>query len=263
MYIFGGIMSESCYASTSGGLGAVAGNPGENKDARISRSILWHHWLRGRGKRQNKIYRVFRQGNKGLSEVWGRSRGRSWGHFLTGPIHLRSNVCLEIGKGATILFSDRFEDYLPAVLIRWEGWECYNLSPLIYANGCRNIVVTGGGTLDGQGKAWWSWRKEPDDPYRKSNNQNAKWAQDNVPLNERLQGGKDFHWCPIFISPVKCQNVLIEGLTIIDGPFWNVHPLAGLLRGYGISIWKMWPAKRAGILCWFKHIGEHRLPTLV
>lgn len=147
------------------------------------------------------------------------------GIFLTGPIHLRSNVCLEVGKGATILFSDRFEDYLPAVLIRWEGRECYNLSPLIYANGCRNIAVTGRGTLDGQGKAWWSWRKGSGDPYRKSNNQNAKWARENVPLAKRVQGGKDFHWCPTFISPVKCQNVLIEGLTIIDGPFWNVHPL--------------------------------------
>lgn len=147
------------------------------------------------------------------------------GVFLTGPIHLQSNVCLQVGKGATILFSDRFEDYLPPVLVRWEGRECYNLSPLIYANGCRNIAVTGEGTLDGQGKTWWSWRKEPGDPYRKSNDQNAKWAQDNVPLNKRVQGQNDFHWCPTFISPVKCHNVLIEGLTLIDGPFWNVHPL--------------------------------------
>ena len=77
------------------------------------------------------------------------------GTFLTGPIHLQSNVCLDVGKGATIVFSDRFEDYLPPVLIRWEGRECYNLSPLIYANGCRNIAVTGEGTLDGQGKTWW------------------------------------------------------------------------------------------------------------
>ncbi len=147
------------------------------------------------------------------------------GVFLTGPIHLRSNVCLQVGKGATILFSDRFEDYLPAVLVRWEGRECYNLSPLIYANGCRNIAVTGGGTLDGQGKTWWSWRKGPGAPYRKSNEQNAQWAQENVPVEKRVQGKKDFHWCPTFISPVKCQNVLIEGLTIVDGPFWNVHPL--------------------------------------
>ena len=147
------------------------------------------------------------------------------GVFLTGPIHLQSNVCLEVGKGATILFSDRFEDYLPAVLVRWEGRECYNLSPLIYAHNCRNVAVTGEGTLNGQGRTWWSWRKEPGDPYRKSNDQNAQWAQDNVPLDKRVQGPKDFHWCPTFISPVKCQNVLIEGLTLVDGPFWNVHPL--------------------------------------
>ena len=147
------------------------------------------------------------------------------GTFLTGPIHLLSNVCLEVPTGSTILFSDRFEDYLPAVLIRWEGRECYNLSPLIYANGCKNIAITGGGTLNGQGKAWWAWRKEAGDPYRKANNINAKWAQDNVPLAKRVQGTKDFHWCPTFISPVNCQNVLIDGLTLIDCPFWNVHPI--------------------------------------
>ena len=71
------------------------------------------------------------------------------GTYLTGPIHLKSNVCLEINKAATVHFSDIFEDYLPPVLIRWEGKECYNLSPLIYANGCTNIAVVGGGTLVG------------------------------------------------------------------------------------------------------------------
>lgn len=147
------------------------------------------------------------------------------GTFLTGPIRLKSNVCLEVSEGATIRFSDRFEDYLPPVLVRWEGRECYNLSPLIYANGCTNIAVTGKGTLDGQGKTWWAWRKGPNDPYRKANDQNAKWVQEDIPVAKRVQGGKDFHWCPTFISPVKCKNVLIEGLTIIDGPFWNVHPL--------------------------------------
>ncbi len=146
------------------------------------------------------------------------------GVFLTGPIHLQSNVCLEVGKGATILFSDRFEDYLPVVFVRWAGRECYNLSPLIYANGCENIAVTGEGTLDGQGETWWSWRNKGE-PYRKSNDQNAKWSKSNVPVKERVQGKKDFHWCPTFISPVNCKNVLIEGVTLVDGPFWNVHPV--------------------------------------
>jgi polygalacturonase len=51
---------------------------------------------------------------------------------LISPIHLKSHVHLEVAKGATLLFSDNFMDYLPVVLVRWEGEECYSLSPLIY-----------------------------------------------------------------------------------------------------------------------------------
>ena len=178
------------------------------------------------GDGKTKCTEAFKKAIKACHQAGGGRVVVPDGVFLTGPIHLRSNVCLEVGKGATILFSDRFEDYLPAVLVRWEGQECYNLSPLIYANGCENIAVTGEGTLNGQGKAWWTWRGEKKTgPYRISNNQNTEWAQNNVPLARRVQGRKDFHWCPTFISPVKCKNVLIEGLTLIDGPFWNVHPV--------------------------------------
>lgn len=97
------------------------------------------------------------------------------GDYLTGPIHLKSNVCLEVKKGATIFFSTDFEDYLPPVFVRWEGLECYNLSPLIYANGCENIGVVGEGTLNGNGKVWWKWRGDrKTGPYRKACNLNVK-----------------------------------------------------------------------------------------
>lgn len=148
------------------------------------------------------------------------------GRFLTGPIHLQSNVNLVVGKGATLVFSDNFKHYLPPVFVRWEGEECYNLSPLIYANGCENIGITGEGTLDGQGPTWWKWREESaTDLYREANNRKMAWARDGVPVADRVQGKGDDHWCPTFISPINCKNVLIEGLTLINGPFWNVHPV--------------------------------------
>jgi polygalacturonase len=81
------------------------------------------------------------------------------GAWATGPIHLRSNVNLRLGKGAVVRFSTRFADYLPVVFTRWEGIECYNYSPLIYAPNCENVALTGEGTLDGQGAAWWHWKK--------------------------------------------------------------------------------------------------------
>ena len=76
------------------------------------------------------------------------------GNWLTGPIHLRSNINLHLERGALVRFSTRFDDYLPVVFTRWEGVECYNYSPLIYAIDCEHIAVTGQGTFDGQGQAW-------------------------------------------------------------------------------------------------------------
>ena len=64
-----------------------------------------------------------------------------------GPVVLRSNVELHLVEGATIEFSDSPEDYMPGVPVSWEGVECYNLSPLVYAYGCTNVAITGRGVL--------------------------------------------------------------------------------------------------------------------
>ncbi len=47
-----------------------------------------------------------------------------------------------ISNGAKVFFSTDKTDYLPVVFTRWEGIECYNYSPLIYVNGCKNIAIT-------------------------------------------------------------------------------------------------------------------------
>ena len=74
------------------------------------------------------------------------------GVCLTGAIHLKSNVNLVVQKGATIRFDPNPKMY-PVVLTRFEGMECMNYSPLIYALDQQNIAITGGGTLDGQANA--------------------------------------------------------------------------------------------------------------
>ena len=65
------------------------------------------------------------------------------GEYLTGPIHLKSNITLFIDNGATLKFSDDFEDYLPMVPSRWEGVDVTNFSPLFYAYEARNISIIG------------------------------------------------------------------------------------------------------------------------
>src|SRR5262249_18485830 len=82
------------------------------------------------------------------------------GRYLSGPIHLRSNVNLHIDDGATIAFITNPNAYLPAVFTRWEGMEIMGYSPLVYAYEQTNIAVTGNGTLDGQANrtTWWPWK---------------------------------------------------------------------------------------------------------
>jgi len=76
------------------------------------------------------------------------------GEWLTAKIHFKSNVNLHLNKGATLLFSEDPKDYLPAVHSTWEGYECMNYSPLIYAYQCKNIAITGEGELKAKMDVW-------------------------------------------------------------------------------------------------------------
>jgi polygalacturonase len=154
------------------------------------------------------------------------------GEYLSGAIHLKSNVNLHVQKGATIKFSMNPKDYLPIVHTRWEGMELMHLSPLIYAYEQTNIAITGEGTLDGQGKSFfWKWHGNPrygGDPKVISQRPDRDKLYDmmnrNVPLAERVFG-EGHYLRPQFIQPYKCKNVLIEGVRIVDSPMWEVHPV--------------------------------------
>lgn len=143
------------------------------------------------------------------------------GTFLTGAIYLKSNVNLYVSEGAIVKFSTDPNAYLPAVYTRWEGIECMNYSPLIYACKEKNIAITGKGTLDGQGANWWGWGKFPQ--QREDRKQLFEQGRDGVPVKQRLYGGKLLR--PNMIEPYKCKNILIEGITIRNGPFWHIHPV--------------------------------------
>lgn len=154
------------------------------------------------------------------------------GDFLTGAIHLKSNVNLYVSKGATLKFSKEGKDFLPVVHTRFEGMECMNHSPMIYAYEQTNVAITGEGTLDGQSKeSFWKWHGNPrygGDPAKISQKADRdklyKMMQDNVPLKDRVFG--EGHYLRMnFIQPYKCKNVLIEGVKIIDSPMWEVHPV--------------------------------------
>jgi polygalacturonase len=155
------------------------------------------------------------------------------GIFLSGPIHLRSNVNLHVASAATIKFSQDATRYLPLVFSRWEGMELLNYSPFIYAFEQRNIAITGNGTLDGQAsaEAWWPWTgsarygwKEGAPNQRKARTALVEMIEQGVVVKERVFG-EGHYLRPQFIQPYRCQNVLIEGVTIKNSPMWEIHPV--------------------------------------
>jgi polygalacturonase len=142
------------------------------------------------------------------------------GHWLTGPIHLQSNIDLHLAEGAVVRFDTDPAKYLPAVFVRWGGCECYNYSPLIYARDCRNIAVSGGGVIRGQGKPWWDW--EPAEQRTRAHL--YEMTVENIPVNERRFGLAEYPLRPQLLLAINCNNVLLEDFTVAEsGPQWTVH----------------------------------------
>jgi polygalacturonase len=142
------------------------------------------------------------------------------GTFLTGAIHLKSQVNLHLAKGATLRFTTNTAGYLPVVFTRFECTEVMNYSPFIYALGQENIAITGEGTLDGQASkgGWYTWKRNDD--IKKL----VDMGNQGVPVERRVFG-EGHRLRPNFVEPVRCRNVLIEGVRIVDSPMWVLHPL--------------------------------------
>lgn len=148
------------------------------------------------------------------------------GTYYTGPIILKSNITLYLDAGATIRFSDDFDDFLPMVQTRWEDIRVKNFVSPIYAYRCENVAIRGDGHIDGKGKKWWDfWNKVKNDSKSESKwqtlfkNENAELLQ----KNEYLRG-KNAFLRPPMITTYECKNVLIEGVSFSDPPFWTIVP---------------------------------------
>jgi len=158
------------------------------------------------------------------------------GKYLTGTIKLKSNITIELEAGATLLFSDNFDDYLPYVEMRHEGIMMKSFSPLIYAVDAENITIKGEGKIDGQGKKWWDefFRVIIDlknNGKRDINKYQTMWDQVNDAKVIGSEINEDYSealqrrfFRPPFIQPIRCKNVRIEGITIVNSPFWTVNP---------------------------------------
>lgn len=160
-------------------------------------------------------------------------------YYFDGPIYLKSNVNIHLKEGAGLYFSNDPDHYLPLVKVRWEGTVCYNYSPLIYSYQEKNIAITGTGTIDGNGLEWSEeWRKR----QKTDQNRLRQMGNDLVPDNQRVFGngfldldgnGKDdgfgdsqqHYLRPGLVQFYECQNILVEGVTLRNSPFWTLQPV--------------------------------------
>lgn len=146
------------------------------------------------------------------------------GKWLTGKIHFKSNVNLHLDEGAVLLFSPKPADYLPAVQSSWEGTECFNYSPLVYAFACTNVALTGKGTLQANLDIWKTWMNRPP-AHLAALQQLYQYARTNAPVAQRQMAVGENHLRPQFIQFNRCRNVLIEDVKIRNSPFWTTHLL--------------------------------------
>ena len=108
--------------------------------------------------------------------------------------------------------------------------------PLIYARDAENITIKGEGTLDGQGKAWWTeffkvYVDLRDNGVRDVNKYQPMFDRANDANAIKAVTNEDWHptvdrrfFRPPFFQPISCKNVRVEGVKIINSPFWTLNP---------------------------------------
>ncbi|MBN1462965.1 MAG: glycoside hydrolase family 28 protein [Paludibacteraceae bacterium] len=175
------------------------------------------------------------------------------GVWYTGPITLKTNINLHLEDSAVLKFSTNPDDYKPFVLTRFEGWDCINFRPLIYAYGEDNVAVTGKGILDGQANEtnWWPWKGKKNYGWKEGmisqewngtkenggRNRLAKMEKNNVPMEKRVMTIED-RLRPSFVELNNCTNILLQDFTLINSPFWCLHPLLSknvIVRGVTVK----------------------------
>ncbi len=148
------------------------------------------------------------------------------GTFLTGKVHLKSNVNLHLSSGAVLEFSDDPDDYMPPVISGYEGIECMNRSPLVYAHRCDNVAITGPGMLRSRIGFWLQWggSRAVNALSRAAANQLTEWGDLGTDVSERriaeMPGSR---MRPQMLQFNRCRNVLLDGFKIKGTPWWTIH----------------------------------------
>ena len=135
------------------------------------------------------------------------------GRYLTGSLFLGNNLELHLCAGATLVASQRFDDF-PAIDGRYEGIERKIHAALLTGERLGNVSITGGGSIDGQGAPWWQAFEVT---------QKMRIAR-GLPREAPNPAGAPLRYpCPSIINLIRCERVRIEGIAFENSPLWNVN----------------------------------------
>lgn len=192
---------------------------------------------------------AFAEAMDALSEDGGGRLVVPAGVWLTGPITLKDNIELHIEPDAVLLFSTDRNLY-PIIETVFEGLDTRRCQAPINADGAKNIAITGGGTIDGNGDSWRQVKKSKIAPSQWkallasggfTNEKGDLWYPDstsyrgsvvsdafNVPqglVTDQEWESVKTYLRPVLIGLKNCENVLLEDCLFQNSPCWNIHPL--------------------------------------
>jgi polygalacturonase len=166
------------------------------------------------------------------------------GLWLTGPIELQSNINLVVERGALIQFTDDRTQY---PVIQMKGSSSFVVASPIYGSQLKNVAITGEGIIDGAGESWRPVKKSKvTEPQWKQFTKSGVVSKDGQlwwPSKEAMEGedylkslkgkknatAQDYLPARDFLRPymvylIKCENVLLEGVTIRNSPKFVFYP---------------------------------------
>lgn len=136
------------------------------------------------------------------------------GVFLTGGLVLRSRVTLHLQAGAVLLGSTDVDDYEYHAGPPQEGDA--NGRHLIFARDAEDLAITGLGTIDGQGAAFWH-RKG-----RRAPTAEEMWGD---VIAWDYEAATQKRPAPM-LEFAYCRNLRIEDVTLKNAPSWTMRPVA-------------------------------------
>ncbi len=152
------------------------------------------------------------------------------GTYYTGALELKSNVDLHLDGNSVLKFvRNKTNEFYPVRYSRWEGVECMNFSPFLYAMDATDVSVTGTGTLDGAADEfnWMPWKfgffGETDQQIQRE--RLFKMSDDGVPTEQRRFDDSISTLRPPFLQFYHTKNIRIEDIHIKNSPFWEINPV--------------------------------------